>query len=321
MSSSGTPRRRASAGPEWVTVTADNAEQRIDNFLLGRLKGVPRARIYRMLRKGEVRINGGRCRPADRLKTGDRVRIPPATTREAGGPVPEEVRERLVAAFLFEDDAMAVLNKPAGLAVHGGSGLAYGVIEALTAARPETEWGLAHRLDRGTSGCLVVGKGAGATRALQRAFREERVAKAYLALLAGRWEEGQRTVEVPLRRGPEKGGQRLVVPDPQGGRAARTRFLTLRAFPGHTLVRAEPVSGRTHQIRAHARYLGHPVAGDPLYGDPEANAELKARGLDRMFLHSAEVAVPHPVSGATIEVRAPLPAELKAVMERIGKSN
>jgi len=305
------------AGADWVTVTADNADQRIDNFLMGRLKGVPRSRIYRMLRKGEVRINGGRCRPADRLKAGDRVRIPPAVTRQNGAKVPERVREQVAASILFEDDTLAVLDKPAGLAVHSGSGTPYGVIEALAAARPEIEWGLAHRLDRGTSGCLVVGKGAGSTRALQADFREERVSKAYLALMVGQWAEGERLVEAPLRRGPEQGGQRLMVVDPEGGQVARTRFLTLRLFPHHTLVRAEPLTGRTHQIRAHARHLGHPLGGDPLYGDSAANAELKAKGLDRMFLHSAEVALPHPVSEETIQVKASLPPALKEVLDRL----
>jgi len=305
-------------GPDWVTVDSQRAGQRIDNFLMARLKGVPRSRVYRMLRKGEVRINGRRCRPADRLAAGDRVRIPPATTAgSSGGPVPAAVQRQVTAAILFEDDTLAVLDKPAGLAVHSGSGTPFGIIEALAAARPGVEWGLAHRLDRGTSGCLVVGKGAGATRALQAAFREERVDKAYLALLVGCWEAGQQLVEAPLRRGPERDGQRPMVVDPEQGRPARTRFLTLRAFAGHTLVRAEPRTGRTHQIRAHARHMGHPVAGDPVYGDPEANGALRSLGLERMFLHSAEVTLPHPVSGQPVSVKAPLPEALKAIMERI----
>lgn len=310
-------RKGGGNGPEWVTVSAGNAGQRVDNFLMGRLKGVPRSRIYRMLRKGEVRINGGRCRPADRLEAGDQVRIPPVATRSGGGSVPQKARDQVAGAFLFEDDALAVLNKPAGMAVHSGSGTPYGVIEALNAARPGEDWGLAHRLDRGTSGCLVVGKGTGPTRALQAAFREDRVAKAYLGLLVGRWTEGERLVDVPLRRGPGQEGQRAVVPDPESGQAARTRFLVLRAFAEHTLVRAEPQTGRTHQIRAHARYLGHPLAGDPVYGDSQANAHLKTLGLDRMFLHSAEVGVPHPVTGETVEVRAPLPPELKTLLDHL----
>jgi 23S rRNA pseudouridine955/2504/2580 synthase len=304
-------------GPEWVTVDGERAGQRIDNFVMAHLKGVPRGRVYRMLRKGEVRINGRRCRPADRLQAGDQVRLPPAATRQGPGPVPDKVRAQMAAAILYEDAAMAVLDKPAGLAVHSGSGTPFGVIEALAAARPEAEWGLAHRLDRGTSGCLVVGKGAGATRALQAAFRDERVTKAYLALLVGEWPEAERLVEVPLRRGPERDGQRPMVADPEQGQAAATRFLTLRLLAGYTLVRAEPRTGRTHQIRAHARAMGYPLAGDPLYGEAEANGALKSLGLDRMFLHSAEINVPHPISGEGIAVKAALPAELKGVLERL----
>ncbi|MFB6261425.1 MAG: RluA family pseudouridine synthase, partial [Thiohalorhabdaceae bacterium] len=190
-------------------------------------------------------------------------------------------------------------------------------IEALNAARPEVDWGLAHRLDRGTSGCLVVGKGKGPTRALQAAFRDDRVKKAYLGLLVGQWPDGQRLLDVPLRRGPEQYGQRVVVPDPENGQPAQTRFLTLRSFAEHTLVRAEPLTGRTHQIRAHAQYLGFPLAGDPLYGDRSANTRLKTLGLDRMFLHSAEVGIPHPLSGEKIEVSASLPSELKALLDRL----
>jgi 23S rRNA pseudouridine955/2504/2580 synthase len=307
----------AGGGPELVTIGPDRDGQRIDNFLMGRLSGVPRSRIYRMLRKGEVRINGGRCRPADRVKAGDQVRVPPAVTRDSGGPVPNRAQQQVAAAILFEDDAMAVIDKPAGLAVHSGSGIAFGLIEALAAARPEAEWGLAHRLDRGTSGCLVVGKGAGNTRALQAAFREERVGKAYLALLAGAWAEGERLVEAPLKRGPERDGQRPMVVAAEDGQAARTRFLTLRFIGDYTLVRAEPRTGRTHQIRAHAAHMGYPVAGDPIYGDAAVNAQLKTRGLDRMFLHSAEVNVPHPVTGNAIEVRAPLPKALKELLEAL----
>ncbi|MFP4561015.1 MAG: RluA family pseudouridine synthase [Thiohalorhabdus sp.] len=306
-------------GPYWVEVTEGQDGQRVDNFLLGRLKGVPKTRIYRMLRKGEVRVNGKRCRPAVRLRAGDRVRIPPVAGREAppAARVPEGARKAVTEAILFEDTELAVLNKPPGLAVHAGSGIPYGIVEALAAARPEVEWGLAHRLDRGTSGVLVVGKNGKATRRLQAAFRESRAKKAYLALLLGRVDEGEHVEEAPLRRGPERGGQRPMVVDGESGRRASTRFLVLRAFPGYTLVRAEPETGRTHQIRAHARHWGHPIAGDPLYGDREANRTLKELGLDSIFLHSAELELPHPVTGETQHFRAPLPAPLKALLDRL----
>jgi 23S rRNA pseudouridine955/2504/2580 synthase len=314
------PRNQAvSGGARWVTVSEDQAGQRVDNFVRAQLKGVPRSRVYQMLRKGEVRVNRRRCRPADRLAAGDQVRLPPAATRASSRPasLPDKLKKQLEDAVLFEDSALVVLDKPSGLAVHSGSGTPYGLVEALQTLRPEVEWGLAHRLDRGTSGCLVVGKGAKATRALQALFRAEQVEKAYLALVVGDWPGGEHLEESALRRGPERGGQRPMVVDPVEGQAATTRFIGLRPFDGYALVRAEPKTGRTHQIRAHARHWGHPVAGDDLYGDREANAELKKRGLRRVFLHSAEVAFGHPESGERISVRAPLPRELKAVLDRL----
>jgi len=302
-----------------VTVSEDQAGQRVDNFVRAQLKGVPRSRVYQMLRKGEVRVNGGRCRPADRLAIGDQVRLPPAATRTPSRPVslPDNLKEQLEASVIFEDSVLAVLDKPSGLAVHSGSGTPYGLVEALQTLRPEVEWGLAHRLDRGTSGCLVVGKGAKATRALQGLFRAEQVEKAYLALVVGSWPGGEHLEEASLRRGPERGGQRRMVVDPAEGQVAATRFIGLRPFGGYALVRAEPKTGRTHQIRAHARHWGHPVAGDELYGDRGANARLKKLGLRRIFLHSAEVAFDHPESGDRVSVRASLPGELKSVLDRL----
>lgn len=309
----------ASAGARWVTVSEDQAGQRVDNFVRAQLKGVPRSRVYQMLRKGEVRVNGRRCRPADRLEAGDQVRLPPAATRASSRPasLPDKLKAQLEGAVLFEDSALAVLDKPSGLAVHSGSGTPYGLVEALQTLRPEVDWGLAHRLDRGTSGCLVVGKGAKATRVLQGLFREEKVEKAYLALVVGSWPGGEHWEEAPMRRGPERAGQRRMVVDPGGGQAAATRFVGLRPFDGYALVRAEPKTGRTHQIRVHARHWGHPIAGDDLYGDRGANGALKSLGLRRIFLHSAEIAFPHPESGERVSVRASLPQELKAVLDRL----
>ena len=308
-----------SQGAEWATVSSGQAGQRVDNFLMARLKGVPRTRIYRMLRKGEVRINGGRCRPSQRLQAGDRVRIPPVATRTVGDrpEPPAGLRERVLAAILFEDSELAVLDKPAGLAVHAGSGTPHGLIEALQAARPQTEWSLAHRLDRGTSGCLVVGKGTGTNRKLQEAFRRNQVTKVYLALLVGEWSGGERLVKAPLRRGGAEGDRRKSLVDPEQGQEAVTRFLPVRALPGYTLVRAEPRTGRNHQIRVHARHLGFPLAGDELYGEEGANTELRARGLSRIFLHSAEVAFEHPISGERLHLQAPLPAELQGVLDTL----
>ena len=307
-------------GPSWVEVATGQAGQRVDNFLMARLKGVPKGRIYRMLRTGEVRINGGRCRAGRRLEAGDSVRIPPVQTQPNDrGAVPTAARDAVGSAFLFEDAEVAILAKPAGMAVHSGSGLAYGVIEALQAARPEAEWGLAHRLDRGTSGCLVVGKSAGATRRLQQAFRDGEVTKAYLALVVGDWPQGPEWVEAALRRQKTKGGRRSI-PDPEG-QEAQTRFVPLRRLAGFTLVRAELVTGRTHQIRAHARWADHPLAGDTEYGDPDVNARLKPQGLERPFLHSAEVRLPHPTTGEELAVEAPLPDELSRLLESLAHGN
>jgi len=307
-------------GARWVTVDSQRAGQRLDNFLLAQLKGVPRSRVYRMLRKGEVRVNGGRTRAGRRLQAGDRVRLPPVSGRspEASAAVPESLRARVGAALLFEDAEMAVVDKPAGLAVHSGSHIPFGVIEALAAVRPDSEWGLAHRLDRGTSGCLVVGKGPGPTRALQAAFREERIEKGYLALLVGESERPEMEVSAPLRRTGDGAARQSVVVDPEGGREAMTRFRTVTVLSGYTLVWAEPCRGRTHQIRAHARHAGLPIGGDPEYGDKAGNRALKDHGLDRIFLHSAKIGLPHPTSGEWLTFQAPLPTDLKAVLEALG---
>lgn len=307
-------------GARWVTVDSQRAGQRLDNFLLAQLKGVPRSRVYRMLRRGEVRVNGGRSRAGRRLQAGDRVRLPPGTGRsqEASATVPESLRAQVGAAFLFEDSEMAVLDKPAGLAVHSGSQTPFGVIEALAAIRPDSDWGLAHRLDRGTSGCLVVGKGMGPTRTLQTAFREERIEKAYLALLAGEPDRREMEVNAPLRRTREGEARQRVVVDPGKGREATTRFRAVAILSGFTLVWAEPHRGRTHQIRAHARHAGLPLGGDWEYGDKAGNRALKGHGLDRIFLHSAEIGLPHPASGEWLTFQAPLPADLKAVLEALG---
>lgn len=307
----------AEQGAHTVTVDGEQDGQRLDNFLFRQLKGVPKGRIYKMLRKGEVRRNGGRCKAADRLEAGDRIRLPPVRAGDGPGEppaVPEWAVRRLADAFSYSDAELAVLNKPAGLAVHGGSGLPFGVIEALGQGWPGIEWGLAHRLDRWTSGCLVVGKRGGVTRALQQDFAGPDITKAYLVLVAGEWREGPREVREPLAPGPRYQGKRRTVVDRESGREAHTTFKPLRHFPGYTLLRAELETGRTHQIRAHARFLGFPVAGDPLYGEESANRALAERGLTRIFLHSAQVALRHPVSEETLEVECPLPDELRQVL-------
>jgi 23S rRNA pseudouridine955/2504/2580 synthase len=300
----------------WEASAAD-AGQRIDNFLLRRLKGVPRSVIYRILRSGEVRVNSGRVAPAYRLEAGDVVRVPPvrvAAERPAGTPEPGLVR-RLADAVLHEDDRLIVVDKPSGVAVHGGSGLSLGVIEALRAMRPdERELELVHRLDRDTSGCLMLAKRRSALRLLHELQREGRIEKRYLALLAGRWERDRVDVDVPLRKNVLQGGERMVHVSADG-KPAITRFRVLSRFADSTLVEARLVTGRTHQIRVHAAHLGTPVLGDPKYGDGAANARYRERGLRRLFLHAASLTVRWPGDEPPLRVSAPLDVTLQGILE------
>ncbi|MDR9455032.1 MAG: RluA family pseudouridine synthase [Spiribacter sp.] len=299
------------------TVPEALAGQRIDNFLLRHLKGVPRTRVYRLLRKGEVRVNGGRIRPTYRLAAGDAVRIPPVrqadrAPTEASG----RILARLESAILHEDSRVLVLDKPSGLAVHGGSGIAYGVIEALRQLRPDAPFlDLAHRLDRDTSGCLAIAKRRSALRTLHTAFREGAVDKRYLALLRGQIASPHMRVEAPLKAFAGRGGERImrVAAD---GQFARTDFTVLESYQGWTLVRAQLHTGRMHQIRAHAAHLGHPVAMDARYGDAEADRELRALGLKRLFLHAESLRFDLPPEGQ-IAVDAPLPDALSDCQRRL----
>jgi len=307
--------RRVRAGP-------GDSGQRIDNFLLRTLKGVPRSHVYRLLRKGEVRINGRRARPEQRLEEGDEVRLPPVRAAETGRPgrVPERLLADVRQRILFEDDRILALDKPAGLAAHGGSGLAFGAIEALRAARPGEELELVHRLDKETSGVLLVARSRAALRMLHAALREGAVEKTYLALLEGRWTLGRKTIEAPLRTNVRQGGERVVKVDVEGRQSAST-FRPVRKFAGRaTLVEVDIHTGRTHQIRVHAAFAGHPVAGDEKYGDREFNTAMKALGLRRMFLHAHRIAFAWPDDGRHCRIEAPLPPELAAVVEKLDEA-
>lgn len=318
------PRRgTAASGVRYVVAGEGDDGQRLDNFLGRQLKGVPRTHVYRLLRKGEVRVNSKRAKPDQRVKAGDRIRIPPV--RQAGSgetrPASVAVQELVTEAILYEDKDLMVLNKPAGLAVHGGSGRSHGVIEALRAARPDAdELDLAHRLDRDTSGCLIVSKRRAALRDLHAQLREGQVEKRYLALLCGKWDLGKKRVELALDTKERRSGQRHVAVRSQGQMAVST-FRPVEFF-GSTasLLEVEIGTGKTHQIRVHAAYAGHPVAGDDKYGDPDCNAGLKTYGLNRMFLHAASIGITRPGSREPLHVSAPLPPELRAVLDALLKA-
>ncbi len=302
-------------GVRKILVDDEQAGQRIDNFLRRQLPGLPKGRLYRILRRGEVRVNGGRVRAAYKLVSGDEVRIPPARINigpaaPAAGKVADLERH-----VLFEDKRLLVINKPSGLAVHGGSGVSHGVIELLRAARPELrDLSLVHRLDRETSGCLVLAKRRSALRELHQKFRDGTVAKNYLALVIGDWQLGDQLVDAPLLVEHRKHGERHVVVS-GAGKPAQTKMRLSRTFGKYSLLQCQPLTGRTHQIRVHALHLGHPVAGDERYGDPEANAAARKLGLKRLFLHAQSISFPDD-SGNDLHFTAPLADDLERFLDR-----
>ena len=303
-----------------VTVASDEAGQRIDNFLARHLKGVPPSHVYRILRRGEVRVNSGRIRPQYKVKAGDKVRIPPvhvlphAASTTAG--------KRLLAIenhILHENSHLLVVDKPAGMAVHGGSGVSHGIIEALRAVRPDAPFlELAHRLDRGTSGCLLIAKRRSALRELHEQLRAGTMNKRYLALAMGPWRGSARTVRAALRKNQLQGGERIVRVD-ASGKEALTRFQPLSHHGPGILVEVELRTGRTHQIRVHAAHIGHPLAGDDKYGDADFNRLMKQFGLRRLFLHAHRIEFTEPSGERVITVTAPLCQDLQQVLDRLGR--
>ncbi|WP_324780842.1 RluA family pseudouridine synthase [Thiobacillus sedimenti] len=294
--------------------------QRLDNFLMARLKGVPKSRIYKLVRGGEVRVNGGRVEVSYRLKLGDEVRIPPvrmaAPAQPAAPKLPPSVN-RLLPHVLYRDEALIALDKPSGMAVHGGSGVSRGVIEQLRLELPECRYlELVHRLDRETSGVLLVALKRRALTGLHAAMREGRIEKRYLTLVAGRWPNPVQHVKLPLhKRVTDEGEKRVTVRDE--GQAAHTIFRRLQQFADFSLLEAELKTGRTHQIRVHTSHLGFPIAGDDKYGDFELNRRLMKQGLKRMFLHAAKLVFDHPITGERLTIEAPLPADLAAFLETL----
>lgn len=312
-----------SVGVTYVEATEGDDGQRIDNFLSRIIKDVPRSLIYRILRTGEVRINGKRAKPETRLVEGDRIRLPPLQRktdeqRAAERSAPSRsLREFVTGAIIHEDRDLIVVNKPAGVAVHGGSGLNAGVIEALRATRPELkELELVHRLDRDTSGVLMIAKRRAVLRELHALLRERDMDKRYLALVVGRWPFGTKTIDLPLKTNMKKGGERIVRVHADGQQAITT-FKPIQHFGKlATLLDIELGTGRTHQIRVHAAHAGHPIAGDEKYGDRERDARLKPFGLHRMFLHAQSLTFERK-GAKPFTVSAPPPPDWQAVIEKL----
>ncbi|HTI96191.1 MAG TPA: RluA family pseudouridine synthase [Rudaea sp.] len=308
--------KQSGPGVRLAMVPDDREGQRIDNFLTGQLKGVPRSLIYRLLRTGQVRINGKRAKPDARVSGGDTVRIPPVRTAAAGepGPAPRAMIERVVQSIIFEDRDFLVLDKPAGIAAHGGSGVAFGAIELLRAARPDESLELAHRLDRDTSGVLVLARRRAALTALQELIRDGHIIKQYLALLHGHPKRARFDVNVPLRKFDLQGGERMVrVSD--DGKPALTAFKVIGNYADASFAEVTLYTGRTHQIRVHAQHAGHPLAGDEKYGVREFNKTLRDFGLRRLFLHAARFEF--ELNGKTHSFSAPLAKDLVEVLDRL----
>jgi len=295
-----------------LEVGEEAAAQRIDNFLLRHLKGVPKSHVYRVLRSGEVRVNSGRVKPESRLRAGDRVRVPPVRIAEKTG-APARPAEFPV---VHEDAALLVVDKPAGVAVHGGSGVSFGVIESLRASRPQAKFlELAHRLDRDTSGLLIVAKKRSALVEVHRMLREGEIRKVYLTVAKGRWQGKSRELRESLHKYVNAKGERRVSVQADG-MAAVTRVAALKAKDAFSLLEVELLTGRTHQIRVHLAHAGHPVLGDDKYGDFDLNHRLEKAGVRRLFLHAARLSLAHPVSKEKLALAAPLPEEMKRFIDK-----
>lgn len=301
-----------------LEVSQENAQQRIDNFLRLHLKGVPKSMIYRIVRKGEVRVNKKRIKPDYKLKEGDQVRIPPVrVAKENALPSPKLNKvSQLESSIVYEDDALIIINKPEGLAVHGGSGLDFGVIEGLRSLRPEARFlELVHRLDKATSGCLLIAKKRSMLRALHEQLRNKTMHKQYLALVKGSWDKKWRSVREPLL----KNAQNSIVKVSSEGKPSETRFKIMQRYRNATLIEACPMTGRTHQIRVHTACKGHNIACDDRYGDVDFSKEMNTLGLNRLFLHALHITFYHPVLEKEMTVSAPLCEKLANLLEKLQK--
>ncbi len=304
---------------QFIDITDAQAGQRIDNFLLTLEKGVPKSRIYRAIRKGEVRVNKGRIKQTYKIQAGDSIRIPPLRVSEDTTltTVSEFLRRQLEEAVILEDDDLLVLNKPSGLAVHAGSNIQQGVIEALRITRSDLPYlELVHRLDRDTSGCLLLAKSRDALLNLQQQMINHDLNKRYLTLLRRNWDDAEHVVEQPLQKNAVSSGERMVKVD-QDGKYAKTLFIPLEHFSNSQLTEAVLFTGRTHQIRVHAAHIDHPLAGDDKYGQRNFNKEMKKLGLKRLFLHAWKLGINHPSTGEPLLLEAPMPDNLTKVLSRL----
>lgn len=303
----------------FIDIDASNVGQRIDNFLFNHLKSVPKGHVYKIIRKGEVRVNKGRIKQTYKLQFGDRVRIPPVSLAEKKTqPAPgRSLLALMEQSIVYEDNGLLAINKPSGVAVHGGSGVSYGIIEALRALRPEQKFlELIHRLDRDTSGCLLIAKKRSVLTGIQDLLRQRQTDKRYLALLCGKVSFSRKKVAAPLLREALKSGERFVRVD-KLGKESTSFFTRLEQFNDSTLMEVKIVTGRTHQIRVHAQYLGHNVAGDSKYGNYACNQRMKSRGLKRLFLHSSQISFRHPETGSQITIEAPLSDDLEQFLDKL----
>ncbi|MGE8289517.1 MAG: RluA family pseudouridine synthase [Stenotrophomonas sp.] len=304
-----------------IKVPEDRAGQRLDNFLLGQLKGAPRSLVYKLVRSGQVRVNGGRAKADRKLEAGEEVRVPPVNLSEVGdkAPPPASFLQRMEQAIVFEDAKLLVINKPSGVASHGGSGISHGAIETMRALRPNLNLELVHRLDRDTSGLLILAKKRSALSELQAMLREDHggIQKRYLTLLVGRMPDGVMSVDAPLLVGLRQGGERHVQVN-QGGKPSLSHFRVLERRGGHSYCEVRIETGRTHQIRVHAQHIGHPVAGDDKYGDPAVNKRLREQiGLKRLFLHAASLEFALDAGKTPYVLNAPLAPELAEALDRL----
>lgn len=304
---------------KYVKIEADYAGQRIDNFLMNQLKGLPKSRIYRILRKGEVRVNKKRIEPSYKLQAGDEVRVPPVQLEEKpAAPAPgKSLMEFLKQRILYEDKNLIVLNKPSGIAVHGGTSVGIGVIEVMRNLFPKLpQLELVHRLDMDTSGCLILAKKRSTLREIHELLRSGKMHKVYQALTMGHWKPTELRVEESLKKNFLSSGERIVRVSAEG-KASITQFKVIKKFADADLVEATLLTGRTHQIRVHAQFRGHPIAGDDKYGDKEFSKKIRGFGLKRLFLHAKEIKFTLPSTGEVISVQAPLDEDLSQCLERM----